>query len=114
MLVKSELKDAIEKAIEKAMKEAFAATFEINSSGDKDVQSEINKAKDKISKKFAEKAKTCASDIADAIDKYIKSADITLNTGTLITPLPGLVSPSGPVSGVITLAAPTTLMNSIK
>jgi len=113
MLVKDKLQKSIEDALEKAMKEAFAATFEIDSAEDSDVQGKIDEAKKKISEKFAEKAKSCAADIATAIDDYIKSATITLNAGTLMTPMPTLISPAGPVTGAITLAAPTVLSNSI-
>ena len=114
MLVKEQLQSKIENAIHDAMKSAMiemndAMKNAVNNDGDGSdfsVNSAINA--------FADKAKECAADIATAIDDYIKSATITLNVGTLMTPMPTLVSPAGPVTGVITLAAPTILTDSIK
>ena len=113
MLVKQDLEKKIETAIHDTMKKAMiemnkAMQNAVNRNGDGSDFS-VSSAVDT----FADEAKKCASDIASAIDEYIKSVTITINTGTLITPLPGLVSPTGPVTGVITLAAPTILQNSI-
>lgn len=115
MLVKEQLQNSIESAVYNAMKSAMSellnATTEcVDSNGNVVKKYSI----DDIVESFADKSKECAKDIATAIDEYIKSATITINTGTIITPLPGLISPTGPVSGIITLASPTTLMNSIK
>lgn len=113
MLVKEQLQIKIEKAIHDAMRSAMiemnnAMRSAVNNNGDGSDFS-IDSAIDT----FANKAKECAKDIATAIDEYIKSATITLNAGTIITPLPTLVSPAGPVTGAITLAASTTLTKSI-
>ena len=114
MLVKQTLEKKIELAIHDAMKSAMiemnkAMKNTVNASGDGSDYS-VDNAIDV----FSNKAQECAKDIASAIDEYIKSATITLNVGTLITPTPGLlVSPTGPVTGTITLATPTTLQNSI-
>ncbi len=109
MLIKPILQNKIESALEKAMKEAYLAALQAV----QDTSDKKSVSQDKIASDFAAKAKTCAADIATAIDDYIKSAQITLNVGTLMTPMPTLISPVGPVTGVITLAAPTILMNSI-
>lgn len=113
MLVKQDLEKKIETAIHDAMKKAMsemnkAMQNAVNGNGDGSDFS-VSGAIDT----FADEAKKCASDIASAIDEYIKSATITINAGTLIKPLPGLASPAGPVTGDITLAAPTTLQKSI-
>ena len=115
MLIKQNLQNSIENAVYNAMKSAMtellnATTGCVDSNGNVIKQYNTNE----LIESFAGKAKTCANDIASAIDTYIKSATVTLNVGTLMTPLPtGLVSPTGPVTGVITLAAPTILTNSI-
>ena len=109
MLVKPLLQNQLETAIEKAMKDAYLAAL----AAVQDTTDKKSVTQDKIAGDFAAKAKTCAADIATAIDDYIKSAQITLNVGTLMTPMPTLISPVGPVTGVITLAAPTILLNSI-
>jgi hypothetical protein len=114
MLVKDKLQKSIEDAVYNAMKSAMtemmnATTGCVNEDGK--VIKEFKS--DEIVETFAKEAKSCASDIATAIDDYIKSATITLNAGTLMTPMPTLISPAGPVTGVITLAAPTVLSNSI-
>lgn len=115
MLVKQNLQSSIENAIYAAMKSAMtemlnATTGCVDSNGNIIKQYNANE----LIETFANKAKGCAGDITNAIDSYIKSATVTLNAGTIMTPLPtGLVSPTGPVTGVITLAVPTVLMSSI-
>ena len=110
MLVKATLESDIKNALDKAMKAAFEAALKAISGATDD---DNKKSVDDVAKAFADEAQKCAGDIATAIDNYIKSATITLNVGTLMTPMPTLVSPAGPVTGAITLAAPTVLSNSI-
>ncbi len=109
MLVKTILEKQIESALEKAMKEAYLAAL----AAVQDTTDKKSTTQNKIASDFAAKAKTCASDIASAIDSYIKSAQITLTPGTTMVPMPTLISPVGPVTGTLTLAAPVVLMNTI-
>lgn len=99
----------IESALEKAMKEAYLAAIKAvqDTSDKKSVNAE------KIANDFAQKAKTCSSDIASAIDSYIKSAQIMIPIGTTFVPAPTLISPVGPCTGTITSTTPVTLINSI-
>jgi len=113
MLIKQGLEKQIASAIYDAMKSAMtemnkAMKNAVNASGDGSDYSMNNAIE-----VFANKAQACAGEIATAIDEYIKSATITINAGTLMVPLPGLMSPSGPVSGAIVLAVPTSMQNSI-
>lgn len=104
MLVKPTLEKQLEIAIEKAMKDAYLAAL-------KAVQDTTDKKsvdQNKVATDFAMKAKTCASDIASAIDTYIKSAQIIIPVGTTMVPAPSLVSPVGPCTGTITLVSPST------
>jgi len=108
MLVKTKLEKAIKDAL-KSYTDAVSDVLDKVGSTDENKSVSIND----IAKIFKDASNDCASAIADAVDEYIKSATITLNVGTLMTPMPGLVSPVGPVTGVITLAAPTTLTDAI-
>lgn len=109
MLVKSILEFNIEIALQKAMKSGFEAALQATANASENNQI----SSDQVADAFAQEAKKCAGEIATAIDNYIKSATVTLNTGTIITSLPTLISPTGPVSGAITVAAPVSLMNAI-
>jgi hypothetical protein len=112
MLVKSVLEKQIETAIYKAMKDAFNdMNTQLNNAKNLGDGSEFNP--DSAIEAFANAASKCSSDIASAIDTYIKSAQIMIPIGTVMTPMPTLVTAAGPVTGVFTLAAPTTLLNSI-
>lgn len=115
MLVKQTLEDKIERAIHDAMKNAIDGMNKtmiksVNNNGDGSDFS-MNKAVDV----FADESKKCAKDIADAIDEYIKSATIILNVNSQpIAIAPTLMSPTGPVTGSITLMSPATLSITIK
>lgn len=109
MLVKAVLEQKISMALESAMSDALSKALEVANNTDQN----RGVSPSDVARAFAESAKSCAGDIAEAIDEYIKSATITLNAGTLMTPLLGLMSPVGPVTGVITLASPTTLTDAI-
>ena len=114
MLVKEQLRSKIEKAIYEAMKAAMKQMMDATTGcvgGDGNVSKKFST--DDIIEAFAGEAKKCSTDIATAIDDYIKSAQITMTPGTIISTLPTLVSPAGPVTGVITLASPLTLIKSI-
>ena len=113
MLNKIELQAKIELAIYNAMKSALIEMgneMKRIAEGSKDGS---DFSVDSAIEKFASEAKNCSSDIANAIDSYVKSARVTMNLGTIITPMPTLVSPAGPVTGTITLAAPTFLDGAI-
>ena len=117
MLVKETLQKQIEVAMYNAMKNALiemGKAMQDAANGSVDDNGNSSFSPDVAIEKFANEAKKCSVDIANAIDSYIKSATITINMGTVITPIPTLVSPAGPVTGVITLATPTVLTNSIK
>jgi histone H3/H4 len=109
MLVKVKL----EKAIADALQNYTDAISDVLNNVSDASENKTVTAND-VANVFKKASKDCASAIADAVDEYIKSATITMNMGTIITPGTGLVSPTGPVQGTIILAAPTTLMNAIK
>lgn len=105
MLNINSLEQSIKNSLEGAFKDALMSTFDAVKNGDEVSPSDL-------AGKFSKSAGKYAHDIASAIDEYIRSAQITINTGTSLVGL-GLASPSGPVTGSLTLAAPTVLQNSI-
>ena len=109
MLIKESLSLQISQAIFNAMKSAYIEALNTSKN-----QSSDNFNIDMVASAFADKAKECSKDIASAIDSYIKSAVITLPLGTTMTPIPSsLISPAGPITGTLTLGAPTMLFNAI-
>lgn len=109
MLVVENLKSQLEITFEQAMRDSLIKAFkEISSSNDSSYVSP-----ERVADIFAKEFKKCAGDIANSIDSYIKSAQITMNLGTTLVPAPGLSCSAGPVSGTFTLASPTVLLNSI-
>ena len=117
MLEKDKLHKQIEDALYNAFKNAMTKTMgminEIAKSADSEGNIKSYTLEDMI-EAFANEAKKCSDDIADSIDEYIKSAQITIGVGTILSTLPTLVSAAGPVSGKITISEPTTLIGSIK
>ena len=109
MLNKSLLKNEIEKAVATALQDAFAAVLDISRNQESD-----NFNNGDVAKKFANEAKKCAGDIADAIEKFIKSATLILPSGTTLYPSPALVSPAGPCSGAIILTAPVKVEKTLQ
>jgi len=110
MLNKVALKTSIQLAIETAMMNAFQKALATGAKATKD----NNITPMQVAKDFADEAKKCADGIANAIEIYVKSATIMIPMGTTFTSLPTLVSPTGPVTGALTLASPTMLLNSIQ
>ena len=109
MLVKAPMKSSIENAIESAMKEAYKAALDASKNEDHE-----NFSIDNVADKFAAKAKKCASDIADAIETYIKGAQLMIPSGMSFVPAPTLISPMGPCSGTITFTAPFAVPNCLQ
>ena len=120
MLVKAELQNSIENALKDAMKNALMKMMEVTEEEGKNItfDSDGNPSSvidsDKVADAFADEAKTCAADIATAIDKYIKSQTIQINIDTLpIAVGPTLACAVGPVTGAITLLTPAVLSTTI-
>ena len=109
MLATYELNSNIESAIESAMKDAFLAA--LNASKNQDPK-KFNI--DDVAAQFADKAKTCANGISSAIEKYIKGAQIRIPIGSMFTPGPTLMSPTGPCTGSVTFIEPWTIINCIQ
>lgn len=110
MLNTQGLQEKISQIFKDTMSKAFVSALDaIESAGPN-----TKISKDDIAHAFADSVQECAGDLAYAIEDYLRSATITLSVGTIITPGPGLVSAVGPVTGVITLASPTTLTDAIK
>lgn len=109
MLVKEKFEAQLETIFKEAMTDAIINSINtIRRSSDSAYISDSQ-----VAEVFSNEFKTCAHKLADAIDSYIRSATITMNMGTTIIPMPTLTCSAGPVSGSITLASPTTLLNSI-
>lgn len=102
-LVVKTLETQLAKIFETAAKKAFEATYDIDKKAienlankenlsSQDIKKMQDKQKELAAKAFGEAFKDeSASDVAKAIDTYIKS----------ITLVPVLVSPTGPVTGTI-------------
>ena len=103
------LKEQISNIFGDIMSKAFVSALDAIESADPNTKI----SKDTIAKAFAKSVQEGAGDLAQAIEDYLRSATITLGTGTIITPGPGLVSAAGPVTGVVTLMVPTTLTEAI-
>ena len=70
MLVKTKLEQNIQNALEKAMQKGFEEALKIISNAQDNGSA---KSVSDVAKAFANEAKSCAGDIATAIDEYIKS-----------------------------------------
>lgn len=101
MLNKTTLKERIEDAIETAMIKAFdAALLAAKCATEKDPIFNNN-----IAEAFASEAKKCSDEIADAIDEFVRSAQLIIPAGTSFSQGSTLSSPAGPVSGSITFSS---------
>lgn len=90
------------KILSQAAQKAFEST--VVSAGNAGVDAEASMEIKKTASKFGQTfAKEAASDMADAIMEFIKSADINI----IYTPTT-LVSPTGPVTGVLTMTPMTS------
>lgn len=115
MLNKNELQKQIEDALYNSFKNAMTAVFNSTTETvDGNGKTIKTYTPDQISEIFANEAKRCSIDIADAIDIYIKSIQITINIeNNPMVVAAGLTSPSGPVAGTIILGAPAVLNTTI-
>lgn len=87
-------KNILEKEIKEAMREAYVKSFTDNIYS----QEAVGYVK-KAAKYFAA---TAAPKIADAVDKYIKNADVVLSSAPIQNFTIAGTSPAGPVSGTAT------------